>query len=107
MKKTKKIKHAAILINYSDAKTTADCVNSIKASKDAPHIIVVDNGSSDECIAELKSLCPNLDLIQAGSKLGYSAGNNIGIKKALRLGAQVVYIINNDTLEDQNLFFRA
>ena len=107
MKKTKKIKHAAILINYSDAKTTADCVNSIKASKDAPHIIVVDNGSSDECIAELKSLCPNLDLIQAGSNLGYSAGNNIGIKKALRLGAQVVYIINNDTLVDQNLFFRA
>lgn len=105
MRNQKKIKHAAILINYHDAQTTANCVNSINKSKDAPHIIVVDNGSSNECIAELKTLCPNLDLIQTGSNLGYSAGNNIGIKKALRLGAQVVYIINNDTLVDQNLFF--
>jgi GT2 family glycosyltransferase len=107
MKKLKKIKHAVVLINYQDAKTTANCVISINKSKDAPHIIVVDNGSSDDCIGELKKLCPNLDLVLTGRNLGFSAGNNIGIKKALRLGAQVVYILNNDTLVDPNLFFRA
>lgn len=107
MKKNKKIKHAAILINYGDAKTTAECVRSIKKSKDTPHIIVVDNGSSKQCTDELKSLCPDIDLILAGKNIGFSAGNNIGIKKALRLGAQVIYIINNDTLVDPNLFFRA
>lgn len=105
--KSKKIKHAAILINFRDAKTTATCVRSIEKSKDAPHIIVVDNGSSLECISELKSLCPGLDLIVTGSNIGFSAGNNVGIKKALKMGAQVVYIINNDTLSDPNLFFRA
>ena len=107
MKKTKKIKHAVILINYYDAKTTAACVSSIKKTKDAPHIIVVDNGSSAECIAELNSLCPDLDLIQTGTNLGFSAANNLGIKKALRMGAEVVYILNNDTLVDPNLFFRS
>lgn len=107
MKKTTKIKHAAILINFRDAKTTAICVKSIQKSKDAPHIIVVDNGSSNECVAELKSLCPGLDLIETGANIGFSAGNNVGIKKALRLGAEVVYIINNDTLVDENLFFRS
>ena len=105
--KSKKIKHAAILINFRDAKTTATCVRSIEKSKDAPHIIVVDNGSSLECISELKSLCPGLDLIVTGANVGFSAGNNVGIKKALKMGAQVVYIINNDTLSDPNLFFRA
>lgn len=105
--KTKKIKHAAVLINFRDAKMTAMCVKSIESSKDAPHIIVVDNGSSTECIYELRSLCPGLDLIITGANIGFSAGNNVGIKKALRLGAQVVYIINNDTLVDPNLFFRA
>ncbi|MFZ2200156.1 MAG: glycosyltransferase family 2 protein [Microgenomates group bacterium] len=105
--KSKKIKHAAVLINFRDAKMTAMCVKSIEASKDAPHIIVVDNGSSQECINELKSLCPKLDLIVTGSNIGFSAGNNVGIKKALRMGAQVIYIINNDTLVDPNLFFRA
>jgi len=107
MKKTKKIKHAAILINFRDAKMTAAAVYSIQKSKDAPHIIVVDNGSSAECIAELKTLCPGIDLIVTGANIGFSAGNNVGIKKALRLGAQVIYIINNDTLVDPNLFYRA
>ena len=105
--KSKKIKHAAILINFRDAKMTATAVHSIGSCKDAPHIIVVDNGSSLECISELKSLCPGLDLIVTGANVGFSAGNNVGIKKALKMGAQVVYIINNDTLSDPNLFFRA
>lgn len=107
MKKTKKIKHAAVLINFNDAKTTSTCVQSIQKSKDAPHIIVVDNGSSQECLAELKNLCPGLDLIETGENIGFSAGNNVGIKKAMRLGAQVVYILNNDTVVDANLFFRS
>lgn len=107
MKKREKIKHAAVLINYKDAKMTAICVKSIEVSKDAPHIIVVDNGSSAECIAELRELCPGLDLILTGANIGFSAGNNVGIKKALKMGAEVVYIINNDTLVDSNLFFRA
>lgn len=106
-KKSKKIKHAAVLINFRDAKMTAMAVHSIEKSKDAPHIIVVDNGSSPECIAELQSLCPGLDLIATGANIGFSAGNNVGIKKALRMGAEVVYIINNDTIADPNLFFRA
>lgn len=102
-----KIKHAAVLINFKDAKMTAMCVKSIEVSKDAPHIIVVDNGSSQECIEELRALCPDLDLIVTGANIGFSAGNNVGIKKALKMGAEVVYIINNDTLVDPNLFFRA
>lgn len=102
-----KIKHAAILVNYKDAKVTAECVHSIQKCKDAPHIIVVDNGSSAEVVQELKDLCPGLDLVLAGGNVGFSVGNNIGIKKALKMGAEVVYIINNDTLADPNLFFRA
>ncbi|MFH1244575.1 MAG: glycosyltransferase family 2 protein [bacterium] len=101
------IKHAAVLINFRDALVTATAVKSIQASKDAPHIIVVDNGSSEECISELKKLCPGLDLIVTEKNIGFSAGNNVGIKKALRIGAKVVYILNNDTLVDPNLFFRA
>ncbi len=103
----KKIKHAAVLINFRDAKTTANAVHSIEQAKDAPYIIVVDNGSSPECIEELRSLCPHIDLIVTGENIGFSAGNNVGIKHALKLGAEVVYIINNDTLVDQNLFFRS
>ena len=107
MKKLKKIKHIAVLINYKNAKVTAQCIHSIKKCKDAPHIIVVDNGSTDEVVQELRDLCPGLDLIIAPGNVGFSVGNNLGIKKALKLGAEVIYIINNDTLVEPNLFFRA
>jgi len=106
MKSNFKIKHAVVLINYKNASETVNCINSIKKSKDAPHIIVVDNGSNKKCIAELKSQAPNIDLILS-KNLGFSAGNNLGIKKALQLGAEVVYILNNDTEVDPNLFFRS
>ncbi len=108
MKKSpKKIKHAVVLVNYKVSSDTIVCVNSIKHCKDAPHIIVVDNGSSPQVVQELRDACPGLDIVVSGQNIGFSAGNNLGIKKALRLGAKVVYILNNDTQVDKNLFFRA
>jgi len=106
-KKSQKIKHAVVLVNYKVAGITIDCVNSIKKSKDAPHIIVVDNGSAPEVVQELRDGCPGLDIIEAGGNVGFSVGNNLGIRKALKMGAEVVYILNNDTLVDPNLFFRS
>lgn len=102
----KKIKHAVVLINYKKAEDTILCVRSIQKCQDAPHIIVVDNGSPADCVQELRDAFPDLDLI-VGANVGFSVGNNIGIKKALRLGAKVVYILNNDTVVDPKLFSRA
>ena len=106
MNKKKPIKHAVVLINYKNAQDTILCIESIKKCKDAPHIIVVDNGSPKECVDELRAAYPDLDLI-VGENIGFSAGNNVGIKKALRMGARVVYILNNDTVVDPNLFYRS
>ena len=106
-KQSRHIKHAVVLVNYKGWADTIVCVNSIKKCKDDPHIIVVDNGSPDDSVSQLKKAFPDLDLIASPTNLGFSAGNNLGIKRALRKGAQVVYILNNDTEVDPNLFFRA
>lgn len=105
--KRKTIKHAVILVNYNGWEDTIVCVNSINKCKDKPHIIVVDNGSSNESVKKLRNKFPDLDLIETGENLGFSVGNNVGIKKALRMGAKVVHILNNDTEVDPNLFYRA
>ncbi len=107
MKKSKRIKHAVVLVNYEGWQDTVVCVNSIKKTKDAPHIIVVDNDSSNESVQELKKAFSNLDLIESHENLGFSAANNLGILRALKLGAEVVYLLNNDTEVDPNLFFRS
>ena len=106
-KKSRKIKHAVVLVNFKGWQDTIVCINSIKKTKDAPHIIVVDNASPNESVVELKKTFPDLDLIESPVNVGFSVGNNLGIKKALKMGAQVVHILNNDTEVDPNLFFRA
>lgn len=106
-KPVKPIKHAVVLVNYNGWADTAVCLKSIQQAKDAPHVIVVDNNSQDESVVKLREAFPGLDLISSQVNLGFSGGNNLGIKKALRLGAKVVYILNNDTTVDPNLFYRA
>ncbi len=106
-KSSKRIKHAVVLVNYKVSADTIVCVKSIEKSKDAPHIIVVDNGSDPQVIQELRDACPGLNIVVVGTNVGFSIGNNIGIKKALKMGAEVVYVLNNDTEVDPNLFFRS
>jgi len=103
----RKIKHAVILVNFKGWEDTIVCLNSIEQCKDKPHVIVVDNGSNNGSVEHLLSAFPDLDLIQSPVNLGFSVGNNLGIKKALRMGAKVVHILNNDTEVDPNLFFRS
>lgn len=43
---------------------------------------------------------PEVLLLCAGANLGFSAGNNIGIRAALDRGADRVLILNNDTVVD-------
>lgn len=105
--KSKKIKHAVVLVNYHSAKETIACLHTIAKTKDTPHVIVVDNGSNDDSVLKIKTAYPTIDLISNPINAGFSAANNLGITKALKMGAQVVYILNNDTEVDQNLFFRA
>jgi len=103
----KKVKHVVVIVNYNGFKDTLECLASIKLAKDAPHVIVVDNGSNDQSVRELKAVYPGLDLITSPNNLGFAGGNNLGIKRALGRGAQVVYLLNNDTTVDPNLFFRS
>ena len=92
-KKTKLIKHAVILVNYKGWQDTILCINSINKCKDKPHVIVVDNGSGDESVRQLKKAFPDLDLIETGKNLGFSVGSNTGIKKEL------TYIFESDFIE--------
>lgn len=69
-------------------------------------MIVVDNGSTDETVATLsKYKLPNMSykFIETGSNLGFAGGNNIGIKDAIRRGANYLVLMNNDLILSKNL----
>lgn len=106
-KPARKIKHAVVIVNFNGFEDTLNCLRSIETTKDTPHVIVVDNGSTNDSVAQLHRAFPQLDLIASSTNVGFSVGNNLGIKKALKMGAAVVYLLNNDTEVDPNLFFRS
>lgn len=98
-------KIAVIILNYNGLKNTIDCINSVKQLKKTNfllEIVVIDNNSHDGPIKELK-IIKDITFIDSNKNLGYSGGNNLGIKFALKKGFQYFLILNNDTIVDENL----
>lgn len=90
-----------VILNWNGKEDTLKCLESLtKVTKQEylSEVYVVDNGSSDNSVAVIKAKFPHVDLIANGENLGYSAGNNVGITKALARGADYILLLNNDTV---------
>lgn len=91
----KKPKVSIVILNWNGKKHLKKCLLSIKkVSYMSLETIVVDNGSSDGSAEMVKKEFPQIELVQNKKNLGFSGGNNIGIKKST---GRHVFILNNDT----------
>ncbi len=101
------MKVGVIVLNYNGLENTLECVESLKSSKrhvKGIEIIIVDNDSTDNSKFRLSKL-KSVTLIFNKENLGYSGGNNVGIKHALKNQFDYILIINNDAYVDE-LFFK-
>ena len=59
------------------------CLDSLRASPPSREfeVIVVDNASSDDTVKMLESEYPWVKLVKSGENLGFSKGNNLGIRQ--------------------------
>lgn len=90
---------AIILVNWNRSKDTLKCIQSIKNSTYPNYnIIVVDNGSCNDSLFELRKNKSDFILLEVGDNLGFTGGNNLGIRYALAHGADYIFILNNDTV---------
>lgn len=88
-----------VVLNWNQPTLTLDCLVSLQSlDYENYHVLVVDNGSTDDSVARIRAAYPATDLLALPSNLGYAEGNNRGIARALALGAEYVLILNNDTL---------
>lgn len=90
-----------VTVNYNTEEDTKALLNSLKKVK-KPNFtlvtIVVDNGSKKAFELSASEKRSDLILIRSEENTGFSGGNNIGIKKALEVGADYILMVNNDTI---------
>ena len=87
---------AAVVVNYEAGAALCRCVESLLADTSAgaaPHVVVVDNGSSDGSAAAVEHAFPTVTVLQPGENLGYARAANLGIQAT---DAPVVAVCNPD-----------
>ncbi len=93
-----------IIVHYSGEADTIECLQSLKKIKH-PHfsysVVVVDNGSKDTLQLPKKLLSSNVLVLRSDTNLGFTDGNNLGIKNAIEnFAPDYLLLLNNDTTVD-------
>lgn len=90
-----------ILLNWNGLKDTTECLDSLK-NIDYPNykVVLVDNNSFGNDVEIIRENYGNFifKIIINESNLGFSGGNNIGIKTAMEMGSDYLMLLNNDTV---------
>lgn len=93
-------KFSIIIPTWNTADITKKCVQTINKYIPNAQIIVVDNGSQDNTVKDLKKY-KNIKLIENKSNLGFSKANNIGLKSATT--DYIVFMNSDIELIDKSL----
>lgn len=89
-----------IILNWNQWQLTTDCLQSLQqVNHPNLHLVVIDNGSSDDSVARLKACVGHRTTLLCNTEnLGFAGGNNVGIQYALSQKAASIMLLNNDTL---------
>lgn len=84
-----------ITVNYNGLQDTIILIESIIEHISEPYeLIVIDNGSKRNEASVLQSIYPSIKAVRLEKNLGFSGGNNVGIKESR---GEYLLFINNDT----------
>lgn len=87
-----------VILNYNGVDWLKACLASVLATAyDNFQVLLVDNSSTDGSVSFVRTEFPQVEVVQNSRNLGFSAGNNVGIERALTAGANYVVLLNPDT----------
>ena len=93
-------KPVVVIPNLNGGKDLLEAVASLQKQTLQPHIIIVDNASTDDSAARAVEKFPDVELIVHSQNLGYAGGVNPGFLRAIELGAAYVAPFNDDATAD-------
>jgi len=99
----KKPKTAVLVLGYNSQKYLKDCFLSLtKAKTENIDLVYIDNNSGDNSLDYLRKNFPKVEILANRKNLGFAAGYNQAIKWAIKKGYDYLFLLNPDTITDQN-----
>lgn len=95
-----------IIVNFNTREVVSKCLESLFTNYAAEFatskfkVIIVDNASHDDSVAEIKRLFPKVKLIENQENVGFARANNQGIEVAQ---SSFVLLLNPDTVVPKNV----
>lgn len=95
---------AAIVVTYNRKELLRQCITRLLGQAGAScDVIIIDNASTDgtEEMIEVEFQQPEIIYENTGSNLGGAGGFEYGVGKAIRMGYEYVWIMDDDTLPEE------
>jgi len=88
-------------VNWNRRDDTLECLRSLEHQTYANlRLLVVDNGSTDGSADAITKELPGTEMLLLSENRGFAGGANAGIRGALARGADLICLVNNDTVAD-------
>ena len=86
-----------VIVTWNRADAVVRCMLSLNVLH-YPNIevVVVDNHSADNTVDRLRTAFPELTVLVTQRNIGFTGGNNLGIRWGMERGADYFFILNND-----------
>jgi GT2 family glycosyltransferase len=90
-----------VVLNWHGRYDTLDCLRALRAL-DYPSffVILIDNGCEELSAEDLAGLAAESCYLRSPENLGFAGGSNLGMREALKRGADYVWFLNNDALPE-------
>lgn len=91
-------KVAAIVVTYNRKELLKQCIEKLQAQTVPLDILIIDNASTDGTAELFERKKENVIYSNTGSNLGGAGGFSFGIKKAVEVGYEYLWILDDDTM---------
>jgi len=98
-------KLSLVILHFINQELTDQCLESVgKLNRKGFELqTIVVNNNPQENLKDLEKKFSDFVFIETGKNLGFTGGNNLGIKQALGGKADWIFVVNNDTILDKDL----
>lgn len=90
-----------VVVTYNGSNYIEKCIDSLISSALSVDILVIDNASIDNTVEIINKKYPSLSIFCNKINLGFALANNIGIRHAIELNYDFVFLLNQDTVIDK------